>query len=271
MVIMFHSIPSEKITDPNQIMEGDFSILMADLHKQGFQAINTQQMADFLDHNSKISPRSVLLIADDRHYAEYFNSYFRPYYEKWGWPVVNAWISLDDSIGQQALPGNIALEKEGWVDHQAHGVVHNIPISEQSSDDYILSELNGSITAIQQHFKKTPIAYIWPGGGFTPHAAQLAQEAGYKLGFTINPRGPIMFNWIPLSDDSDPMRPSFMPEGAVADPLIVLPRFWAPNADKHIDEVRLTGKDAAAYAEQNKAIELEYYDIVCAPILGPIP
>ena len=31
------------------------------------------------------------------------------------------------------------------------------------------------------------------------------------------------------------------------------------------------GKDAAAYAEQNKATELEYYDIVCAPTLGQIP
>jgi hypothetical protein len=80
-----------------------------------------------------------------------------------------------------------------------------------------------------------------------------------------------MFNWIPLTDISDPMRPSYMPEGAVADPLMVLPRFWAPGADKHIDEVRLIGKEAAAYAMQKKATELEYYDIVCAPTYGPIP
>jgi hypothetical protein len=26
-----------------------------------------------------------------------------------------------------------------------------------------------------------------------------------------------------------------------------------------------------AYAEQNKEVELEYYDIVCAPTYGPIP
>jgi hypothetical protein len=38
-----------------------------------------------------------------------------------------------------------------------------------------------------------------------------------------------------------------------------------------LDQVRLTGKDAAAYAEQNKEIELEYYEIVCAPEYGPIP
>ncbi len=30
-------------------------------------------------------------------------------------------------------------------------------------------------------------------------------------------------------------------------------------------------QEAAAYAAQNKATELEYYNIVCAPTLGPIP
>ncbi|MFH1907616.1 MAG: polysaccharide deacetylase family protein, partial [Chloroflexota bacterium] len=222
------------------------------------------------EHNAKIPPRSILLLVDDRHYAEYFNTYFRPYWELYGWPVVNAWISTPLSsadLWQQ----QVDLEAEGWVDHQAHGVVHNTPISEYSPDSYILNELRGSITAFQEHFNKTPIAFIWPGGGFTPRAAQLARQSGYRLGFTINPRGPLLFNWIPLSDNPDPRRPSYMPEGAVNDPLMVLPRFWSYDAGKHIDEVRLIGQEAASYAEANKAIELEYYDIVCAPSYGPIP
>lgn len=270
MVIMFHSIPSEVVTDPNQILRGDFEILMNDLHEQSFQAINTQQLADFLDHNASIPPRSVLLLVDDRRYADYYNSNFRKYWEQWGWPVVNAFISMPENT-QSLWDENAALEAEGFVDHQAHGVIHNINIGPGSSDDYILSELNGSISAFQQHFNKTPIAIIWPGGGFTSRAAQLARQAGYQMGFTINPRGPLMFNWIPLSDSPDPMRPSYMDEGAVNDPLMVLPRYWAPDADAHMDTVRVIGKEAAAYAQQNKAVEMEYYDISCAPSLGPMP
>jgi hypothetical protein len=38
-----------------------------------------------------------------------------------------------------------------------------------------------------------------------------------------------------------------------------------------LDTIRVMGNDAADYAKQNKAIELEYYDIVCAPTYGPIP
>jgi peptidoglycan/xylan/chitin deacetylase (PgdA/CDA1 family) len=157
------------------------------------------------------------------------------------------------------------------VDYQAHGVVHNTPISEAVGEDYMISELQGSLDLITANFGRPPIAYIWPGGGFTPRAAELAKGIGYRLGFTVNPRGPLMYNWIPLSDAADPQRPSYMPEGAVADPRMVLPRYWASDADLQIDNVRAMGQGAAMYAEANKAVELEYYDIVCAPTYGPIP
>ena len=43
---------------------------MNDLHELGFQAINMQQMADFMYNNAKIPQRSVLLIVDDRHFRK---------------------------------------------------------------------------------------------------------------------------------------------------------------------------------------------------------
>ncbi|MBU2610780.1 MAG: polysaccharide deacetylase family protein, partial [Chloroflexi bacterium] len=268
-----HSIlkPGDEPSDYNQITSGAFEILMRDLHEQEFQAINTQQLADFLEHNAKIPPRSVLLVVDDRKTRYYFDTYFRPYWEQWGWPVVSAWISANrDGRDRMGWEERVQLNAEGWVDHQAHGVVH-YPIIENSSEEYILNELNGSISAFQEYFNKVPIAFFWPGGNFTSHAVVLARQSGYRLGFTVNPRGPLMFDWIPLSDNPDPRRPSYMPEGPVNDPLMVLPRFWSFDADKHIDDVRVIGREAAAYAEANKAIELEYYDIVCAPTYGPIP
>jgi hypothetical protein len=59
------------------------------------------------------------------------------------------------------------------------------------------------------------------------------------------------------------MRPSYIPEGDVGDPLMTLPRYWDTDARFHLDDVRNIGKADTAYAEQNKATELEYYDIVC--------
>ena len=51
---------------------------------------------------------------------------------------------------------------------------------------------------------------------------------------------------------------------------MVLPRYWPYQVQASLDTVRTIGNEAAAYAEQNKATELEYYDIMCAPTYGAI-
>ncbi|HTX91729.1 MAG TPA: polysaccharide deacetylase family protein, partial [Anaerolineales bacterium] len=270
MVIMFHIITNDALANPDQISEFNFRRLMKKIYTDGFQAITTAQLAGFLYHNAKIPERSVLLVVDDRKTRQYFERFFQQYWDDYHWPVVNAWISTPLSTAD-LWQQQVDLEAAGWVDHQAHGVVHDIPIDSTSSDEYILGELQGSIDAFKLHFDKTPIAFIWPGGGFTPHAAALARQVGYQLGFTINPRGPLMYNWVPLADSGDPVRPTWIPEGPVNDPLMVLPRYWDTDAALHLDEVVQMSGEAAAYADQNKATEMEYYDIVCASQYGPIP
>ncbi len=267
MSIMFHSISKDAAVNANQISAADQKKLMNDLHELGFQAINMQQMADFMEHNAKIPPRSVLLIVDDRHYAEYFDDHFRPFYQQWGWPVVNAYIAKDERPDLWA--SNAALSAEGWVDYQSHGVIHNLNITGSSDEAFMLGELQGAIDNIRKYMNKTPIAYIWPGGSFTPRAAQLARQVGYHLGFTVNPRGPVMFDWVPLADQAHTGYD--LAEGPVNDPLMVLPRYWDTDARAHLDTVANIGEQAAAYAQQNRAVELEYYDIVCAPQYGAIP
>jgi hypothetical protein len=80
-----------------------------------------------------------------------------------------------------------------------------------------------------------------------------------------------MYNWVPLADQPDPQRPYYLAEGHIDDPLLTLPRYWPHQVEPNLDLIRVLGEQAAAYAQQNKAVELEYYDIVCAPALGPMP
>jgi hypothetical protein len=269
MVIMFHGITQEKAERIHDISKQDFKQMMNDLKEQGFEAINATQLADFLDHNTKIPQRSVVLIVDDRHRAESFNEHFRPYHDQWGWPVVNGWISAFG--GEDAfLQENLALNSEGWVDYQSHGFIHNENMTDQSTDEFLKQELEGSKENLQKYFNKTPVAIIWPGGNFGVRPVQAARQYGYRIGFTINPRGPIMYNWVPLADQKDPARPIYLEEGYVHDPRLVLPRYWPNQVQASLDTVRTIGNEAAAYAEQNKTTELEYYDITCAPTYGAL-
>jgi hypothetical protein len=271
--VMFHSImkPGDTVGD-NQISQEQFTELMGGLESRGFEAITTAQLAAFLEKNSRIPARSVILIVDDRHHADYFNQYFRPWWVGDKWPVVNAWISASrDNLDEALWQEQEVLNAEGWVDYEAHGVVHNTPMWPGVSDAYIMGELQGSIDAFKAHFNKVPIAIIWPGGGFSPRAVEIARQLGYRLGFTTNARGPLMFNWIPLGDKVTPVHGGWQPEGPINDPLMLLPRYWDTDALKHLDDLVKISQEAAAYAAQNKATELEYYNIVCAPTLGPIP
>jgi hypothetical protein len=273
MVIMFHSIVTDDtVPNANQITQTQFRHLIGDLMNNDFEGITTLQLAEFMEHNAWIPARSVLLVVDDRHYRQYFDEFFREYWEVDGWPVVNAYISASrDSLDAAIWADQEALYPEGWIDYQAHGVVHNTPMWPGVSDTYITSELQGSIDAFQLHFGKSPIAIIWPGGGFFQRPVQIARELGYRLGFTVNPRGPLMYNWVPLADETDPRRPSWTPEGNLGDPLLVLPRYWDSDAADHLAEVVQLNLEATDYTESNRQVEMDYYDIVCSPSYGPLP
>jgi hypothetical protein len=163
------------------------------------------------------------------------------------------------------------MEAEGWVDHQAQGVIPGTVLSDDSSKTVISRELKGSISAFADHYAKNPIAVIWPGGGFGQRPVEAARILGYQLGFTANSRGPVMYNWVPLADDLDPERPTYIPEGLIHDPLMTLPRYSQDQVLDAIDVVRVTGNQAAEFARKNKAAEFEYYDTVCKPIYGKMP
>ena len=57
----------------------------------------------------------------------------------------------------------------------------------------------------------------------------------------------------------------------MGDPLLVLPRYWDTDAAAHLQDVIQLNLEAAAYAESNRQLELDYYDIVCSPTYGPLP
>ena len=240
MVVMYHGIAkgATEVQQDNAVTQDKHQQFMRNLHDQGFTAINTEQFIAFMENNDWIPERSALIIVDDRHSEENYTTHFKDYYDDWGWPVVNAWISAEGT-SQTLWDENAHAEEIGLVDHQAHGVVHNTPMSDASTDEYLIGELKGSVDAIQEHFHKTPHAIIWPGGGFGKRPIEIAKQYGYKV------------------DGNQ-------------DPLFVIPRYWSPDASEHVDTVRQLGKQAKEYYESIRGTELEYYDIVCKPIMGEL-
>ena len=270
MIIMIKGIYKGPVEEPGGINYNDLNQILGELKRQNFEAINTKQLLAFMEQNTYIPLRSVMIIQDGNRQYENFNEHLSKYWKGWGWPIVNGWVS-QPGTSENLWRDNIGLESEGFVDHQPSGVMFGTYLSDDSSTDIINRELQGSIDAFAEHFGKKPIAFIWPGGGFGQRPVEAARQLNYQLGFTSNSRGPVMYNWVPLADEIDPNHPNLIPEGKIGDPLMTLPRYWPSEALLEIDDVRAISKQAVTYAQTNKKTEMEYYNIVCAPTHGQIP
>ena len=267
MIVMLNDIVKEALaTSTDGTTAGRLEHMFENITAQGFEAINTEQLSGFLESNQYIPPRSVLFLQEGRRTAGNFEQNFRDYRNRFGWPVVNGWtIHLDSP--DNLIEENLALEKEGFVDHQLYSPLQRF--GDNASEEFLSTELMKYTIIFEERFGKAPIAITWPskpGVNFI----KAARDRGFQLGFTQNSRGPVMYNWIPLASRANSDRPAYYPENSFDDPLMTLPRYWPSKVVESLDQIRLTGKLAAAYAEENKEIELEYYDIVCAPEYGEI-
>lgn len=251
--IMYHTIAQDgrPISDTaRDISVSQFLSFVDYAHYLGFETITTQQLYDFLMNNARIPSRSMILILDDRRPGT-IRDQFMPVLERFDWTVTSAYIV--DPSETQAWVQMDQLFATGRVDIQSHGYKGNIYIYPDTSEDKIKGEIWDSIAVIEQHTGTRPIAFIWPGGDFTPFSVMVARVGGYELGFTAYSRGPLMFNWVPLGE----------PEIAVNDPLLVLPRAWSSAAAVNLDEAVKISEQAAAFAEQNYPVEAEWYHTYC--------
>jgi len=253
--IMFHSIVQNgtRVADPNKDITVDqFQSFVQYAQFLGFETITTARLLDFLTNNTPIPPRSMMIIVDDRR-PGLIQEQLMPVLEANDWTATSAYIADPNSL-QWAWDLMDTLFTTGRLDVQSHGYSGQLYIVPETPVEQIQSEIWNSTPVLEAHFGQRPIAFIWPGGNFTPLAVHIARQGGYQLGFTAYSRGPLLFNWVPLGEE----------EQAVNDPLMVLPRAWSSAASANLDEALRIAEQAASFAEQNYPIEAEWYRTYCA-------
>jgi peptidoglycan/xylan/chitin deacetylase (PgdA/CDA1 family) len=251
--LMFHGIRDAGKPIPSgdnvTVAEENFLSFVRYAKQLGFQTITSTQLVDFLLHNSRIPQRSMITIVDDRNIGT-VEKHFIPVLKENGWTLTMAWIASDtyESLWKRVETVN----ETGLVDIQSHGFYHHY-IQENTPEKEIRQEIFDPIPVLEEHFGHRPIAFIWPGGDFTPLSVQIAREASYQIGFTANSNGPLLFNWIPLKEK----------DRAVNDPLMVLPRFWSTEANLALDTSLKYAQQAREFAIQNYVQEAAWYRAAC--------
>jgi hypothetical protein len=251
---MFHAIAEDgtHLADPNRDITGEqFQAFVEYAHYLGFETITTQELLDFMTSNAPIPARSMMIIVDDRRPGT-IREWIMPVLEQYDWTVTSAYIANPNDL-QWAWDMMDELNTSGRLDVQSHGYSGQLYIVAETPLDQIQNEIWDSTAVLEQHFGTRPIAFIWPGGNFTPLSVQIARQGGYELGFTAYSRGPLLFDWVPLGEE----------ERAVNDPLMVLPRAWSSAANVNLDEAVKISEHAATFAEQNFAVEAAWYQTYC--------
>jgi peptidoglycan/xylan/chitin deacetylase (PgdA/CDA1 family) len=256
--IMFHSVrkSGRPIEDATSISEEYFHAVLTRAHELGYQTITSEQLIAFLHENAKIPERSMYMVLDDRRPG--VTERFIPYLEYYDWTLTLGWIIEDQR--EYLWKQMEGLYKTGRLDVQSHGYWHRY-IVDETSEDIIREEIFKPIPIIEEHFGKPPIIFIWPGGNFTSQSVEIAHEAGYQLAFTAFAHGPLMFNWIPQTEE----------ENLVGDPLMTLPRFWSVTAWMDLTETVEVGQKALLHALQSYPEEAEWFQANCGGELPPPP
>ncbi|MCO6451003.1 MAG: polysaccharide deacetylase family protein [Caldilineales bacterium] len=223
----------------------------------GYETVTAEQVADFLENNAPIPERSMMMIVDDRRLGT-VEWQFMPVLEQNDWTLTLGWITGDVARLADVWDRLERLHGTGRLDIQAHGFRHLYMI-EGTPVDKIYEELFEPVQAIQDRFGARPVAFVWPGGNFTPTTVQTARDAGYRTAYTAFSRGPLMYNWTPLGKGEREMN----------DPLMVLPRYWAyPGMVQQLEKAASIGKEAKEFALAEFPVEAAYYRDYCG---GELP
>jgi peptidoglycan/xylan/chitin deacetylase (PgdA/CDA1 family) len=256
--VMFHGIreSGKPVNDNVTITEEQYRNFIQYAKYLGFQTITTAQLIQFLEQNAAIPARSMVMIIDDRRPGT-VETYFMPVLKENGWTATLGWIIGDTN--ETLWKRMETMVATGLLDVQSHGYLHRY-ITPEMSEDIVKEEVTASIPILEQHFGQRPVAFIWPGGNYTPFSVQVARQAGFKLGFTANSQGPILFNWVPLGEA----------EQAIGDPLMVLPRGWSTALGVNLDWAVKVGDQARQAAVESYPSETAYYRTYCGGELPPL-
>jgi peptidoglycan/xylan/chitin deacetylase (PgdA/CDA1 family) len=253
--VMYHRV--KRAEGERGVNQAYFKQTMREAHRLGFQTITAEQAADFLYHNAKIPPKSLMLFVDDRR-VRVIQEDFMPFLKKYDWTVISSWIISNTDNIPDLWERIEALYATGHVDVQCHSLRH-VYILPSTPKKTIREEIYGPIPYFEEHFGYRPIAYIWPGGNYTRYAVRTAREAGFRIGFTIFPNGPVMFNWVPLQKA----------DRNIGIPPLTLPRFHANQVKEQLPIAVEMGEQARQQALDHYPQEAAWYSQHCGGELPP--
>jgi peptidoglycan/xylan/chitin deacetylase (PgdA/CDA1 family) len=200
-VLVYHQIstPEHPLPAKSDVTElSRFSEQMAYLHTNGYQAITTRQLVDFMMHGGPVPHKAFVLHFDDGWKSELAAL---PILERYDFGAA-FWIIAGKGIGGDYLDWNdiIALSRNPRYEVYSHTMTHpwdprnNLVSWEQGKIlGKSLADVDWEIGESKRVLEKKlgrPVPYLaWPIGAYNDELIKAAARSGYVALFTIDSGG----------------------------------------------------------------------------------
>lgn len=189
-VFCYHNITARPTNDYD-VSVASFTAQLKILQKAGYRSISCRQLADYLANVKDIPDKSVLITFDDGWAS--VAKVAHPLLDKYGFTATVFLIT--GSVGSRAhLSWNDVKElAAAGYEFGSHTATHPNLVHQDPNQaaavhaTKVRREFEESYRVLEEKLGAPPVAVAYPNGNYDDLSITAARNAGYRLGFTIDP------------------------------------------------------------------------------------
>lgn len=185
-ILMYHHIDERDREWKLSVSPASFARQMEFLKAHRYRVLSLDAYADILSAGKRPPKKSVVITFDDGYDNNFVNAY--PVLRKMGFPAV-----IFYQLNGLGRPGyltqeDMAILSENGVEIGSHTLTHAFLPGLKTEE--LKREIADSKTELEKILGRPVRLFSYPGGGYTPEAAQMVREAGYGAAVATN-TGPL--------------------------------------------------------------------------------
>jgi peptidoglycan/xylan/chitin deacetylase (PgdA/CDA1 family) len=192
-ILCYHRF-AKACDSPVCMPEAIFERQMRYLNKNGYRVIGPEELLEFLNHRQAIPQKAVMITVDDGYRSVYHVAY--PILKKYGFTATLFIYTDYVGVSPKALTWDLLrkLKREGYY-IGSHSVMHSDLSRKKNGENRkaylarLKKEIFRSKQIIDRQLNQDTLIFSYPYGRRNETVISFSQEAGYKIGVTVDRGG----------------------------------------------------------------------------------
>lgn len=185
-VLMYHHVgppPTQNALDRSlTVSTAEFEEQIVFFKNKGFQSVTLAQVYDALSEGKPLPSKPIVFTFDDGYKDVFVNAV--PILKKHGFVGTFAVAPSLLEGNEYATWGDVYAAFKDGMEIVSHSLNHVDFTNSSYSDEFLLTELEGSKLFLESRISSPVNFFVYPYGRYNARAIELVKKAGYKMAFT---------------------------------------------------------------------------------------